>query len=101
MTANKKCFEFNYNFYEDNPEDSVFDDVEFPNEKNLRFSVTFSEDVRWTNVLREFASFLDAVGYVGVSDSVRDFTEERDNKIFNRFTVEDDNEDTSNPGLSD
>ena len=100
MTANKKCFEFNYNFYEDDPEQSIFDDVEFPAEKNLRFSVTFSEDVRWTNVLREFASFLDAVGYVGVHDAVCKFIDEKDAKMFSMLD-KDSNEDTSNPGLSD
>lgn len=101
MTANKKCFEFNYNFYEDNPDNSIFDEVEFPQEKNIRFSTTFSEDVRWPDIMTEFARFLDATGYVGVTESIREFLAERENKIFNRYLPKDENEDTSNPGLSD
>ena len=101
MTANKKCFEFNYSFYEDNPENSIFDEVEFPQEKSIRFSTTFSEDARWPDIMTEFARFLDATGYVGVADSVHEFLKERDNKIFNSYLPKDDNEDTSNPGLSD
>lgn len=100
MTANKKCFEFNYSFYEDNPDDVVFEDIEFPSEKSIRFRATFSEDVRWTNILREFASFLDSTGYVGVSDAIAKFIDDKDARMFGLLNKEDD-EDTSNPGLSD
>lgn len=100
MKANKKSFEFKYDFYEDNPEDVIFEELEFPSEKSIRFNVTFSEDVRWTNIIRQFASFLDSTGYVGVSDAIDKFIEEKDARMFGLLNKEDD-EDTSNPGLSD
>ena len=92
----------NYTFiYEERNDDYLqYPDVEYPKDKRVTFNFEMDSATRWDNVMLEFAKFLDAVGYVGVSDKVQqrcddewEFLHERVNKALD--------EDTSNTGLSD
>lgn len=94
-----KQFEFSYT-NSDEPDECTFDDVEFPHYKRIDHRVHFSEDTRWVNVLSEFARFLDSTGYVGVSDAVAEMIAKKDAELY-AFLEKDDDENTSNPGLSD
>lgn len=94
-----KEFEFSYTIADDVDECS-FNDVEFAHYKRINHRAHFSEDTRWVNVLSEFAKFLDSTGYVGVSDAVDKMVAQKDAAL-RSFLEEDDDEDTSNPGLSD
>lgn len=95
-----KDFEFVYTQTTDDLSDCTFSDVEFPHRTNISHSVSFSEDVRWVAVIKQFAMFLDSTGYVGVADAIDDFIAKKDAALF-KYLEEDDDEDTSNPGLSD
>ena len=94
-----KEFEFSYTIADDVDECS-FNDVEFAHYKRINHRAHFSEDTRWVNVLSEFAKFLDSTGYVGVSDAVDKMVAQKDAAL-RSFLEKDDDEDTSNPGLSD
>jgi hypothetical protein len=93
-----KQFEFSYSTNED-PEEVTFADIEYPHHKRIDHRVYFTDNTRWPDVLREFAKFLDATGYVGVYDRIEKFIDENDAPL--RKYLEEDDEDTSNPGLSD
>jgi len=94
-----KQFEFSYTS-SDEVDECSFDDVEFPHYKRVDHRVHFSEDTRWVNVLSEFARFLDSTGYVGVADAVDKMIAQKDAQLYD-FLVKEDDENTSNPGLSD
>jgi hypothetical protein len=98
MMATKQ-FEFSYTS-SDEPDECTFDDVEYAHYKRIDHRVHFSEDTRWVNILSEFAKFLDSTGYVGVSEAVDKMIAQKDAAL-RAFLKEDDDEDTSNPGLSD
>lgn len=91
---------FEFHFSESQSEsDCIFEDVEYPHVKVTNHAVTFSSDTAWDNIILEFARFLDGVGYVGVLERVQSYIDgylEPVNKL-----AEQNNEDTSHPGLSD
>lgn len=93
-----KQFEFTYSS-SDRPDDVTFDDIEYPHYKRIQHEVCFTDDTRWPDVLREFGKFLDATGYVGAYERIEKFIEKNDAYLYK--LLEEDNEDTSNPGLSD
>jgi hypothetical protein len=103
MKMATKHFEFGYITSGDTPDDCSFDDVEFPHRTNITHSVSFSEDARWVNVLKQFAMFLDSTGYVGVRDAIDKYIDQKDAALYSLLNDEEDttDEDTSNPGLSD
>lgn len=77
--------------------ENSFPDIEYPT--NLRVVHEFEMDdaTRWDNIMLQFAKFLDAVGYVGAYEKVIKRVE--DEWEFINKGHED--EDISNPGLSD
>ena len=93
-----KQFSFSYSCH-DEPEDVTFDDIEYPHYKRINHDVYFTDDTRWPDVLREFGKFLDATGYVGAYERIEKFIEKNDAYLYK--LLEEDDEDTSNPGLSD
>ena len=78
-------------------EDNVFADVEFPTDLRVVFEFEMDDATRWDNVLLQFAKFLDATGYVGVYDKVS----KRIDEDWETLTKGIEDEDISNPGLSD
>jgi hypothetical protein len=78
-------------------EDNIFNDVEFPTNLKVVHEFEMDEATRWDNIMLQFAKFLDATGYVGVFDKVS----ERNEQEWKFLTALDDDENTSNPGLSD
>jgi hypothetical protein len=91
-------FEFKYEDYR-SEEESSFYDVVYPHQKTLQSTVTFTDDVQWHNIMREFARFLDATGYVGVNERVEKWISKDWEPIQNMLDKED-YEDTSNTGLT-
>lgn len=98
-----KHFEFAYTNSGDTSDDCSFDDVEFPHRTNITHCVSFSEDARWVNVIKQFAMFLDSTGYVGVADAINKYIAQKDAALYSFINDEEDttDEDTNNPGLSD
>ena len=94
---------FEFHFSESQKEDDcVFDDVEYPHVKVINSAVTFTSDTQWDNVILEFARFLDATGYVGVYERVQDYVNSYWEPINKKFEeLEEEDESTGNPGLSD
>jgi hypothetical protein len=91
---------FEFHFSESQPEeDMIFDDVEYPHIKVINNAVTFSTDTKWDNIILEFAKFLDNVGYVGVHERVQGWVDSYWEPLYK--LAEEDDEDTSAPGLSD
>jgi len=91
---------FEFHFSESQPEsDCTFEDVEYPHVKVINSAVTFTSDTAWDNIILEFAKFLDATGYVGVYERVQGYI----NGYWSKFDklAEEEDEDTSHPGLSD
>ena len=78
-------------------EDNVFIDIEFPTDLRVVHEFEISDETRWDNVLLQFAKFLDATGYVGVYDKVSQRIAEDWEFITKGF----DDEDISSAGLSD
>lgn len=78
-------------------EDNVFSGIEYPTDLRVVHEFEMDDSTRWDNVLLQFAKFLDATGYVGVYDKISKRIEED----WECLTKGIDDEDTSNPGLSD
>ena len=78
-------------------EDNVFPGVEYPTDLRVVHEFEMSDETRWDNVLLQFAKFLDATGYVGAHDKISKRIDEDWETITKGF----DDEDISNPGLSD
>jgi len=78
-------------------EDNVFRDIEYPTNLKVVHEFEMDDATRWDNVLLQFAKFLDATGYVGVHDKIGN----RIAEDWETLTKGLDDEDTSNPGLSD
>ena len=78
-------------------EDNVFRDIEYPTNLKVVHEFEMDDGTRWDNVLLQFAKFLDATGYIGVYDKVS----KRINEDWETLMKGLDDEDTSNPGLSD
>ena len=78
-------------------EDSVFADIEYPTNLKVVHEFEMDDSTRWDNVMLQFAKFLDATGYVGVYDKVSKHIEQE----WEIITQGMDDEDISNPGLSD
>jgi hypothetical protein len=78
-------------------EDNVFPGVEFPTDLRVVHEFEMDDATRWDNVMLQFAKFLDATGYVGVYEKVQ----QRIDEEWEFLTKGMDDEDTSNPGLSD
>jgi len=78
-------------------EDNIFNDIEFPTNLKVVHEFEMDDATRWDNVMLQFAKFLDATGYVGVFDRVS----ARNEQEWEFLTALDDDENTSNPGLSD
>lgn len=94
---------FEFHFSESQPEeDCLFSDVEYPHSKTTSHTVSFSTDTAWDNILLEFAHFLDGVGYIGVRDRVQSYVDSYWEPVRNKIAeMEAEDENTSNPGLSD
>ena len=80
-------------------EDNVFAGIEYPTNLRVVHEFEMDDGTRWDNIMLQFAKFLDATGYVGVYEKVSKRIDE-DWECINKFLEEDD-ENTSNPGLSD
>lgn len=78
-------------------EDNIFNDIEFPTNLKVVHEFEMDEATQWDNVMLQFAKFLDAIGYVGVFDKVST----RNEQEWQFLTTLYDDENTSNPGLSD
>jgi hypothetical protein len=78
-------------------EDNVFRDIEYPTNLKVVHEFEMDDATRWDNVLLQFAKFLDATGYVGAHDKIS----KRIDEDWQTLTKGLDDEDTSNPGLSD
>ena len=76
-------------------DDVIFD--EYPETLNIIHEFEMNDATQWDNVMLQFAKFLDACGYVGVYDKVC----KRNEQEWDFLTALDDDENTSNPGLSD
>ena len=78
-------------------EDNSFPDIEYPTDLRVVHEFEISDETRWDNIMLQFAKFLDATGYVGVYDKVS----KRIDADWEVITKGFDDEDISNPGLSD
>ena len=74
-----------------------FSDIEYPTNLNVVHEFEMDDATRWDNVLLQFAKFLDATGYIGVYDKIS----KRIDEDWVTITQGMDDEDISNPGLSD
>lgn len=70
---------------------------EYPNSLSIIHEFDMDDATQWGNVMIQFAKFLDACGYVGVYDKVY----KRNEQEWDFLTALDEDENTSNPGLSD
>ena len=75
----------------------MFPGVEYPTDLRVVHEFEMSDETRWDNIMLQFAKFLDATGYVGVYEKVQ----QRIDEEWEFLTKGMDDEDTSNPGLSD
>lgn len=80
-------------------QDDGFKCEEYPDSLTVVHEFTISDSTRWDNIMMQFAKFLDATGYVGVYDKINQRIEE-DWALLDKLLEEDD-EDTSNPGCTD
>ena len=78
-------------------ENNLFPDIEYPTDLRVVHEFEISDETRWDNIMLQFAKFLDATGYVGVYDKVS----KRIDADWEAITKGFDDEDISNPGLSD
>ena len=78
-------------------EDNVFPGIEYPTNLKVVHEFEMDDATRWDNVLLQFAKFLDATGYVGVYEKIGNGIEEDWESLMKGL----DDEDISNPGLSD
>jgi len=78
-------------------EENAFPDIEYPTNLKVVHEFEMDDSTRWDNVMLQFAKFLDATGYVGVYDKVSTRIDEE----WEIITQGMDDEDISNPGLSD
>jgi hypothetical protein len=78
-------------------ENNLFPDIEYPTALRVVHEFEISDATRWDNIMLQFAKFLDAIGYVGVSDIVS----KRIDEEWEFVTKGIDDEDISNPGCTD
>ena len=78
-------------------EDNVFPGIEYPTNLKVVHEFEMDDATRWDNVLLQFAKFLDATGYVGAHVKISKRIDEDWETLMKGL----DDEDTSNPGLSD
>ena len=78
-------------------EDNVFLGIEYPTDLRVVFEFEMDDGTRWDNIMLQFAKFLDATGYVGVYEKVS----KRIDEDWEAITKGIEDEDISNPGLSD
>jgi len=83
--------------FECRKEDDGINFIEYPNTLNVIHEFSIDDATQWDNIMLQFAKFLDATGYVGVYEKVQ----QRIDEDWELITKGMDDEDISNPGLSD
>lgn len=78
--------------------EQTFDNIEYPTNLKVVNEFEMCDDTQWHNVMVQFAKFLDAIGYVGVHEKVSQYADNEWELLTNQL---EENENTSNPGLSD